>query len=77
MSKNLVASNAAAVGEKILAKVEKQMSQSAKSKAEVATFMAESSKLTKSQIEMDKIRCEEKVVFDNSSVETNAIEKTW
>lgn len=56
--------------EKLSAKIASQTSQSAKLKEEVATLQAELGELARSQAEMDRIRGEEKAVFDKSSSET-------
>jgi len=56
--------------EKLSAKIASQTSQSAKLKEQVATLQAELAELTKSQAEMDRIRGEEKAVFDKSSSDT-------
>jgi len=56
--------------EKLTAKIESQKSTSAKLKEQVATLQAELAQLARSQAEMDKIRAEEKAVFENSSSDT-------
>merc|ERR1719163_1620078 len=56
--------------EKLTAKIESQSSRSAILKEEVATLQAELAALTKSQAEMDKIRADEKALFDSSSSDT-------
>jgi len=56
--------------EKLTAKIQKQSSRSAILKEEVANLQAELAALTKSQAEMDKIRADEKALFDESSAET-------
>jgi len=56
--------------EKLTAKIDKQSSQSKQLKSEIATLQEELAKLTTSQAEMDKIRAEEKSVFEANSAET-------
>lgn len=56
--------------EKLTAKIESQSSRSSILKGEVATLQSELAALTKSQAEMDKIRADEKAVFDKSSSDT-------
>ena len=56
--------------EKLTAKIDKMSSQSKQLKTEIATLQEELAKLTTSQAEMDKIRAEEKSVFEANSAET-------
>jgi len=56
--------------EKLTAKIDKMSSQSKQLKSEIATLQEELAKLTTSQAEMDKIRAEEKSVFEANSAET-------
>merc|ERR1719223_687247 len=56
--------------EKLTAKIQKQSSRSAILREEGANLQAELAALTKSQAEMDKIRADEKALFDESSAET-------
>jgi len=56
--------------EKLTAKIDKMSANSKQLKGEVATLQEELGKLTTSQAEMDKIRAEEKAVFEADSAET-------
>lgn len=56
--------------EKLSAKIDKMSAKSKQLKDEVATLQEELAKLTTSQAEMDKIRAEEKAVFEANSAET-------
>jgi len=56
--------------EKLTAKIDKMSAKSKQLKSEVATLQEELAKLTSSQAEMDKIRQEEKAVFEADSAET-------
>jgi DNA repair exonuclease SbcCD ATPase subunit len=56
--------------EKLTAKIDKMSANSKQLKSEVATLQEELAKLTTSQAEMDKIRAEEKAVFEANSAET-------
>jgi len=56
--------------EKLTAKIDKMSANSKQLKSEVATLQEELGKLTTSQAEMDKIRAEEKAVFESNSAET-------
>jgi len=56
--------------EKLTAKIDKMTANSKQLKSEVATLQEELAKLTTSQAEMDKIRAEEKAVFEANSAET-------
>jgi len=56
--------------EKLTAKIDKMSASSKQLKSEVATLQEELAKLTTSQAEMDKIRAEEKAVFEANSAET-------
>ena len=63
-----------ALFEKLSTKLNSAESKSAKLKEEVATLQSELSALTKSQAEMDKIRAEEKALFESSSSDTQKAE---
>lgn len=67
---NLKKDDKSAEIEKLGSKIESKSARSAILKEEVATLQAELAALTKSQAEMDKIRAEEKAVFDTSSADT-------
>merc|ERR1719265_1582308 len=54
----------------LTAKIDKMSANSKQLKGEVATLQEELAKLTTSQAEMDKIRAEEKAVFEANSAET-------
>jgi len=56
--------------EKISAKVDKMSSQSKQLKSEVANLQSELSELATSQATMDRIRAEEKALFESSKAET-------
>jgi len=56
--------------EKLTAKIDKMSANSKQLKSQVATLQEELAKLTTSQAEMDKIRAEEKAVFEANSAET-------
>ncbi len=60
--------------EKLGAKIDKQESQSAQLKNQVAALQAELAEFTRTQAEMDKVRAEEKAVFEKSSAETDGLE---
>jgi len=55
---------------KLSAKIDKMSAQSTQLKSQVATLQEELGQLTSSQAEMDKIRAEEKAVFEADSAET-------
>merc|ERR1712127_556280 len=55
--------------EKLTAKIEQQAAQSAKLKEEVATLEGELATLVRGQAEMDKIRAEEKALYETNSAE--------
>jgi len=56
--------------EKLTAKIDSMSSQSKQLKGEIATLQEELGQLTKSQAEMDKLRQEEKALFETNSAET-------
>jgi len=55
--------------EKLVAKIEQQAAQSTKLKEEVATLEGELAALVRRQAEMDKIRAEEKALYETNSAE--------
>merc|ERR1719375_812376 len=55
--------------EKLSTQIDSMTAKSAKLKEEVATLQAELSALAKAQAEMDKLRAEEKAIFDKNSAE--------
>jgi chromosome segregation ATPase len=56
--------------EKLTAKIDSMSSQSKQLKGEIATLQKELGELTASQAEMDKLRAEEKALFEANSAET-------
>jgi len=56
--------------EKLTAKIDSMSSQSKQLKGEIATLQKELGELTSSQAEMDKLRAEEKALFEANSAET-------
>jgi len=56
--------------EKLTAKIDSMASQSKQLKGEIATLQTELGELTSSQAEMDKLRAEEKAIFEANSAET-------
>jgi len=56
--------------EKLTAKIDSMSSQSKQLKGEIATLQKELGELTTSQAEMDKLRAEEKALFEANSAET-------
>merc|ERR1719243_199469 len=58
-----------AESEKLSTKIDKMSTESAKLKEEVAVLQSELANLAESQATMDKIRAEEKAVYDDSSAE--------
>merc|ERR1719409_106809 len=55
--------------EKLSTKIDQMTTDSAKLKEEVAVLQTELANMAKSQSEMDKIRAEEKALYDDSSAE--------
>ena len=56
--------------EKLTAKIDSMTSESKQLKGEIATLQTELGQLTSSQAEMDKLRAEEKALFESNSAET-------
>jgi len=56
--------------EKLTAKIDSMASESKQLKGEIATLQTELGQLTSSQAEMDKLRAEEKAIFEANSAET-------